>query len=86
MATLDIFVSVFIIAALAFIFAQAWNMTADQTLKVLAKRNNSGDVTHPLRQTFIYAIFVTLLCVVFLWYVHNHTEINMGAGHMRSHR
>jgi ABC-type Fe3+ transport system permease subunit len=86
MATLDIFVSVFILAALAFIFAHAWNMTAEQTLKVLAKRDDSGDVTHPLRQTLIYALMVTIMCAVFLWYIHHHTDINLGAGHGHVHR
>jgi uncharacterized membrane protein len=82
----DLFVSVFVIAALALVFAHAWNMVAEMSLATFERRNPDGTIRHPLRQTIYYAIGVSLISILVVWYIHNHTTIDLGAGHKRSHR
>ena len=82
----DVFVSVFIVAALALIFAHAWTMVSEQTLLTLEKKNPDGSVARPLRQLIIYAVVITIACWGILYYIHYHTDVNLGAGHFRAHR
>lgn len=76
----DIFVSIFVIAALSLIFAHAWNMVASTILKKYEKKDSNGNVVKPLEQILIYAISVTLATILILYYIHYHTDIQLVRG------
>lgn len=73
----DIFVSIFVIAALSLIFAHAWNMVASTVLHKYERKNSDGTVVKPLEQILIYAIGVTILTIGILYYIHYHTDIDL---------
>lgn len=71
------FAQVFLIAALGFIFANAWNMLASTMLKKYAKKDAQGNLLHPVKQTFGYAVAISVLCALVIWYYHEHTAIRL---------
>lgn len=84
---IDIFLSIFVITALALIFSHAWNLVSEAALMRYAKRDPiTGEVRKPLNTSIAYAVSVTLLSVVVLWVIHKYTDIDLGAGHKRMHR
>ncbi len=83
---IDLFISIFIITALALTFAHAWNLVAETALQKYERIDSEGNVVRPIEQTLIYAISITAISVLALWYIHYHTKIDLAAGHRRSHR
>lgn len=82
----NLFVAIFVVAALALIFAQAWSMVAKTALSQYAKKNEEGVVVNPLDQTLIYAISVSVAVVAIIGYIHFYTDVDLGAGFKRKHR
>ncbi len=84
---IDLFISIFVITALALTFAHAWNLVAETALLTYERKDPvTGEVKRPVEQTLIYAICITAVAVLALWYIHYHTNIDLAAGHRRSHR
>jgi len=71
------FASIFLIAALGFIFANAWNMLAATMLKKYEKKDAQGNPIHPVNQTLAYALGISLLCIVVVWFYHEHTAVRL---------
>ncbi len=82
----DVFFSFFVITALALLFAHAWNLFAETLIDTWDIKDKDGNVKAPVLQTFVYAVIVTLLSIGVIWYVHNHTNIDMEAGRALKHR
>lgn len=74
---IDVFVSVFIVAALSLIFAHAWNMVATTALYKYERKDKDGKIIKPLEQIIFYALGVTLASVLILYYIHYHTDIKL---------
>lgn len=74
---IDIFVSVFIIAALSLIFAHAWNMVATTALYKYERKDKNGNIVKPMEQIILYAVGVTLASMLILYYIHYHTDIKI---------
>jgi len=74
---IDIFVSFFIIAALSLIFAHSWNMVATTILYKYERKDSNGKIVKPLDQILIYAVSITFLTLIVLYYIHYHTDINL---------
>ena len=83
---IDLFISIFIITALALSFAHAWNLVAETALQTYERKDPDGNIVYPVAQTLIYAICITTVSVIALWYIHYYTKIDLAAGHRRSHR
>lgn len=82
----DLFISIFVISALALTFAHAWNLVAETVLDTYEIKSDTGEVKKPVMQTVVYAAIVTAICILSLWYIHNHSTIDLGAGFKRKHR
>ena len=83
---IDLFISIFVITALALTFAHAWNLVAETALQKYERTDADGNVVRPVEQTLIYAICITAVSVFALWYIHYYTKIDLASGHRRSHR
>jgi TRAP-type C4-dicarboxylate transport system permease small subunit len=73
----NIFISVFVIAAISLIFAHAWNMVVETMMRKYEKTDEYGNVVKPLKQILIYAICVTLFTLIILYYIYNYTDIKL---------
>jgi len=84
---IDLFISLFVITALALTFAHAWNLVAETALQQYERRDPvTKQVKQPVLQTLLYAIGITVVSVIALYYIHNYTKIDLAAGHRRAHR
>nr|QBK85974.1 MAG: hypothetical protein LCMAC101_05690 [Marseillevirus LCMAC101] len=83
---IDLFISLFVITALALTFAHAWNLVAETALQQYERKDAQGNVQKPVFQTLIYALAITAVAVFALWYIHYYTKIDLAAGHRRAHR
>lgn len=73
----NIFISVFVIAAISLIFAHAWNMVVETIIHKYEKTDSQGNVVKPLKQILIYAVCVTLAVIVVLYFIYYHTDIKL---------
>ena len=83
---LDLFISIFVITALALMFSQSWNLVAETMLQKYERTDAAGNVVKPVDQTLMYAISITAISVFVLWYIHYYTSVDLGSGFRRSHR
>ena len=83
---LDLFVSIFVITALALMFSHSWNLVAETMLQKYERTDANGNVVKPIDQTLMYAISITAISVFALWYIHYYTNIDLASGFRRSHR
>jgi hypothetical protein len=83
---IDLFISIFVVTALALTFAHAWNLVAETALQKYEKTDDEGNVIKPVEQTLLYAIIITAISAFALWYIHHYTKIDLASGHRRSHR
>ena len=67
------FVSVFVMAAFGFVFANAWNKFAEATLYKYEKKDSLGRPIKPVKQTLYYALSVTAICAIMLWVLYEFT-------------
>lgn len=82
----NLFVAIFVVGALALIFAQAWSMVASAALSKYAKKDDNGVIVDPLNQTVAYATGVTIAVVLIIAYIHLYTDVDLAAGYKRRHR
>lgn len=66
------FISVFVVAAFGFVFANAWNKVSEAVLNRYEKRDALGRPIKPIEQTFYYAIGITILCAFVLWIIYEY--------------
>lgn len=65
------FLSMFVAAAFGFIFANAWNNLSLTMLKTYERKDETtGQVIHPVRQSFYYALAISALCALLLWFFY----------------
>lgn len=83
---LNLFISIFVITALALMFSHAWNLVAETALQQYERTDAQGNVIRPVEQTLIYAICITAVSVFALWYIHYYTNVDLAAGFKRTHR
>ncbi len=69
-----VFVSVFVLAALAYIFANAWNDFVKEYIYDHAKKDAKGNVIRPVDQMFRYAVGVSVACGIFLYAIYAFTK------------
>ncbi len=68
----------FVGAGLGFIFANAWNALAMAMFSKYEKKDPvTGKTIYPLWQMFMYAMGVSLLCALLVWYMYTHTGTKM---------
>lgn len=68
------FLSMFVGAALGFIFANAWNSLAMTMFANYEKKDPvTGKPRNPVLQMFLYALLITLVCAGLVYYVYNYT-------------
>lgn len=70
----SVFVSIFVVAALAYIFANSWNDFVKEFILQHAKKDAFGNVVRPLDQMFMYALLVSLACGVLLYFIYRYTN------------
>ena len=83
---IDLFISIFVITAMALIFAHAWNLVSETALQKYERKDDDGNIKKPIEQTLLYALGVTGVSIFALWYIHSYTNIDLAAGHRRAHR
>lgn len=71
------FASIFLVAALGFIFANAWNMVAATMLKKYEKKDSQGNPINPVNQTVLYALGISVLCALVVWFYHDYTNVRL---------
>jgi len=66
------FISVFVMAAFGFVFANAWNKVAEVTLYKYEKKDSLGRPIKPVKQTLYYALGITAICAIMLWILYEY--------------
>lgn len=66
----DIFISLFVLTALSLIFSHAWNTVAETMLSTWEIKDKNGNVKKPVIQTLVYAISITILAIIVLYFLH----------------
>ena len=74
-----VYVSVFILAALGYVFANAWNNFAIAFMERYAKKDKDGNIIKPVDQTFYYAIGISVLCGMLLWIIYKFTNAEIAS-------
>lgn len=69
------FLSMFVAAAFGFIFANAWNNLSLTMLRTYERKDDSGQVIHPVKQSFYYALVISGLCALLLWFFYEKVGI-----------
>lgn len=79
-------------------FSHAWNMVAETLLSkfeikkkdsngnVIIGPNGKPEIEAPVLQNLVYAIIITIMSVLILWFIHYYTNINLASGYKRKHR
>lgn len=66
------FISVFVVAAFGFVFANAWNKVSEAVLHKYETKDKYGLPVKPVRQTLYYALAVTVMCAALLWFIYEY--------------
>lgn len=71
-----VYVSVFILAALGYVFANAWNNFVLAFMEKHSKKDKDGNVIKPVDQLLYYAIGISLLCAGVLWLIYEYIKLD----------
>lgn len=66
------FISVFVIAAFGFVFANAWNKVSEAVLHKYEKKDAFGRPIKPVKETLYYALGITVMCALLLWFTYEY--------------
>lgn len=72
-----VYVSVFILAALGYVFANAWNNFALAFMEKHSKKDKDGNVIKPVDQLFYYALGISFVCGLALWLIYRFINVEV---------